>query len=79
MVAAGAGIPLHFLAEGESANRATAREMGRPTYRHYARRRQEFCEMLLDLCTWVVRRAQARGRGEMGSEYGLMWGVKRET
>lgn len=78
MVAAGAGIPLHFLAEGESANRATAREMGRPTYRHYARRRQEFCEMLLDLCTWVVRRAQARGRGEMGSDYGLVWDVRRE-
>jgi hypothetical protein len=72
MVAAGAGVPLHFLAEGESANRATAREMGTPTYRHYAHRRRQFCDILLDLCTWVIRRAQARGRGEMGEEYGLV-------
>jgi len=73
MVAAGAGIPLHFLAEGESANRATAVEMGAPTYRHYARRRQEFAEMLVDLCAWAVRRAQARLGGEVGAELGLYW------
>ena len=71
MVAAGAGIPLHFLAEGESATRATAREMGAPTYRHYAHRRQEFCDLLVDLCTWVVRRAQARGRGGSEAEFQL--------
>ena len=71
MVAAGAGIPLHFLAEGESANRATAREMGIPTYRHYAHRRRQFCELLVDLCTWAVRRAQARGKGEAGADLGL--------
>ncbi|MGQ9683418.1 MAG: hypothetical protein ACUVX9_12830 [Anaerolineae bacterium] len=71
LIAAGAGIPLHFLAEGESATRATAREMGTPTYRHYAQRRRQFCDMLLDLCTWMLRRAQARGRGGTDSEYGL--------
>ncbi len=71
MIAAGAGVPLHFLAEGESATRATAREMGAPTYRHYAHRRQQFCDLLLDLCTWVVRRAQVRGRGEVEAELGL--------
>lgn len=71
MVAAGAGIPLHFLAEGESANRATAREMGTPTYRHYAHRRLEFSAMLVDLCSWALRRAQARGRGEAGEDLGL--------
>ncbi len=73
MVAAGAGIPLHFLAEGESATRATAREMNGPTYRHYAHRRQQFADCLLDLCTWVVRRAQAKGQGpaDLGAELGL--------
>jgi len=79
MVAAGAGIPLHFLAEGESANRATAREMGTPTYRHYAHRRRQFCDLLLDLCTWVVRRAQARGRGEPGTDFGLSYAVLDEA
>ena len=72
MVAAGAGIPLHFLAEGESANRATAAEMGTPTFRHYAHRRLEFSAMLVDLCTWAARRARARGWGEVGAELGLV-------
>ncbi len=71
MVAAGAGIPLHFLAEGESTNRATAAEMGTPTYRHYAHRRLEFAAMLVDLCSWALRRAQTRGWGEPGAEMGM--------
>ncbi len=83
MVAAGAGIPLHFLAEGESANRATAREMGEPTFRHYAHRRQEFGAMLVDLCGWALQRAQARGRGEPGAQLELYWeaagGETRDT
>lgn len=49
MVAAGAGIPLHFLSEGESATRATAAEMGGPTFRHYKHRQLAFSEMLMDL------------------------------
>ncbi len=79
MVAAGAGIPLHFLAEGESATRATAREMGTPTYRHYAHRRLEFCAMLVDLCGWALRRAQALGRGEPGADLGLYWEAVGES
>ena len=63
MVAAGAGVPLHFLSEGESATRATAAEMGDPTYRHYYRRQLAFGALLKDLLTVVVRRAVARGRG----------------
>jgi hypothetical protein len=63
MVAAGAGIPLHFLAEGESATKATAAEMGDPTYRHYYRRQLMFGEMLKRLITVAIRRANARGRG----------------
>jgi hypothetical protein len=62
-IASGAGIPLHFLAEGESATRATAAEMGDPTFRHYYRRQLVFGELLSDLCSTVVRRANAVGRG----------------
>ena len=49
MVAAGAGIPLHFLSEGESATKATASEMGGPTFRHYKHRQLSFAEMVMDL------------------------------
>ena len=63
-VAAGAGVPLHFLSEGESATRATAREMGDPTYRHYYRRQLTYGRFLVDLLTTMVRRANAVGRGK---------------
>jgi hypothetical protein len=41
MIAAGAGIPLYWLAEAEHTARGTASEMSEPTYRHY-RQRQLF-------------------------------------
>ncbi len=63
MVAAGAGVPLHFLAEGSSATRSTAQEMGDPTFRHYARRQLMFGDMLRSVVTLAIRRANARGRG----------------
>jgi hypothetical protein len=62
MVAAGAGIPLHFLAEGETATRATAREMTGPTVRHYEHRQMFFCDLLLDVIEKAVYRAQVAGR-----------------
>ena len=79
MVAAGAGIPLHFLAEGESATRATAREMGGPTYRHYAHRRAQFGDMLVDLCDWAVRRAQLRSGRDLPTDLALEWVAMDET
>ena len=63
MVAAGAGVPLHFLAEGESATRATAAEMGDPTFRHYRQRQLFFCHMLEDLAMTVLERAAQVGKG----------------
>jgi len=42
MLAAGAGIPLHFLAEPESATRTTAEAAGGPTYRHFEQRQRYF-------------------------------------
>lgn len=55
MIAAGAGLPLHFLAEGETANRATAQEMGGPTLRRLERRQRYFGWVLRDM----ARRALA--------------------
>lgn len=57
MVAAGAGIPLHFLGEGESATRATAKEMGQPTYRHFKHRQTFFGNLLLQVIETAIRRA----------------------
>lgn len=62
MIAAGAGVPLHFLAEGESATRATAAEMGDPTFRHYQRRQLAFRAMLVELAWRAYDRAVQIGR-----------------
>jgi hypothetical protein len=57
MIAAGAGVPLHFLAESESATRATAREMGTATYRHFAHRQHVFSRMVEDIIAIAAQRA----------------------
>jgi hypothetical protein len=57
MIAAGAGVPLHYLAEGESANYATAREMGTATFRHYARRQRDFADLVTEVIRIAARRA----------------------
>ncbi|MHB1319275.1 MAG: hypothetical protein ACYCYF_11725, partial [Anaerolineae bacterium] len=56
MIAAGAGVPLHYLAEGDSATRATAREMGTPTLRRFAHRQFLFESILTDLIRTAARR-----------------------
>ena len=55
MVAAGAGIPLHFLAEPENTNRATAAEMQGPTLRHFENRQNVFGGILADLAEHAAR------------------------
>jgi hypothetical protein len=62
MVAAGAGIPLHYLAEGETATRTTAREMVGPTVRHYEHRQRFFCKLLVDVIEKAAYRARVAGR-----------------
>jgi hypothetical protein len=57
LVAAGAGLPLHFLAEAEDGNRAVAREQARPTNLRFQRRQLVFGLILVDVCTEVVRRS----------------------
>jgi len=56
MIAAGAGIPLHFLAEPESATRTTATESGGPTFRHYERRQQKFVAIVTLIMRAVLSR-----------------------
>ena len=56
MLAAGAGIPLHFLAEPESSTRTTAEAAGGPTYRHFEQRQRFFLWLLQDVLRAVVNR-----------------------
>jgi hypothetical protein len=56
MIAAGAGIPLHFLAEPEGSTRTTAEAAGGPAYRRFEQRQRFFCWMLADLARAVLRR-----------------------
>lgn len=54
-VATGAGVPLHFFSEGESATKATAAFMGGPTFRHYRERQDYFCFILCDMIEQAYR------------------------
>jgi len=72
MICAGAGIPLHFLAEPEGSTRTTAEAAGGPTYRHYEQRQRFFLWMLSDLLKAVVaRRARVDGRVSRRAEIAL--------
>jgi len=58
-IAAAVGLPMHFLAEPESATRTTAEAAGGPTYRRFEQRQQFFTWFLSDLLKVVIsRRAQ---------------------
>lgn len=56
MLAAGAGIPMHFLAEPEGSTRTTAEAAGGPTYRRFEQRQRQFLWMLGDLLKAVLQR-----------------------
>jgi hypothetical protein len=58
MIASGSGVPLHFLAEPESATRTTAEAAGGPTYRHYEQRQQYVSWMLADILRIAAERRQ---------------------
>lgn len=59
MIAAGAGMPLHFLAEPESATRSTAEAAGGPTYRRLEQRQRFFCWLMADLAQAALARWRA--------------------
>jgi hypothetical protein len=56
MVAAGSGLPLHFLAEPESATRTTAEASGGPTFRHFEQRQEFFLWLVSDVLQAVLNR-----------------------
>jgi hypothetical protein len=59
MIAAGAGVPMHFLAEPESSTRTTAEAAGGPTYRRMEQRQQFFLWIMKDiLSVSLARRAK---------------------
>lgn len=61
MIAMGSGIPEHYLASGEYANRATASEMALPTIKKFKRRQDYFAYILTRILERVVAEKQARG------------------
>jgi hypothetical protein len=56
MIAAGSGIPLHFLAEPESATRTTAEAAGGPTFRRFEQRQRYFMHVINDVISVALRR-----------------------
>jgi hypothetical protein len=56
MIASGAGVPMHFLAEPEGSTRTTAEAAGGPTFRHFEQRQNYFIWLVQDLLKIVVNR-----------------------
>ncbi len=56
MIASGSGIPMHFLAEPESATRTTAEASGGPTYRRFQERQKYFIWIIQDILTVACNR-----------------------
>ncbi len=56
MVAAGAAVPMHFLAEPESATRTTADSSDGPTFRRFEQRQKFFLWMMEDILQVVLSR-----------------------
>lgn len=71
MIAVGAGLPLHFLAEPESSTRTTAEAAGGPTFRRFEQRQQFFLWMIADLAKIALRR-----RAQIDHSMPLSAGVK---
>ncbi|SRR5579883_344833 len=61
MIAAGAGVPEHFLADGDNANRATAAEMNLPTLLKFERRQQVMEHLLRTILDRVILEAKRAG------------------
>ena len=56
MIAAGAGVPLHFLAEPEHSTKTTAESAGEPTYRKFEMRQQVLVNITRNLLQIVLAR-----------------------
>ncbi|MEL7644988.1 MAG: hypothetical protein AAGU04_01800 [Anaerolineaceae bacterium] len=67
MIAAGVGLPLHFLAEPESSTRTTAEASGGPTLRRFEQRQRTLRWILEDVLRAALRRA-ARADASLNPE-----------
>lgn len=61
MIAVGAGLPEHYLAEGGNVNKATAAEMGLPTLKRFERRQDYLGFLLRSILDRVLAEAEAAG------------------
>ncbi len=61
LVAGGSRMPEHWLGEGGYTNRATAAEMGTPTFRMLTRRQGAVRSMLVEMCQYAIDVAVALG------------------
>ena len=68
MIAMGAGLPEHYLSEGGNANRATAAEMGLPTFRKFQRRQDQFALLLRTIIDRVLDEAVRAGTLPAGTD-----------
>jgi hypothetical protein len=66
MVAVGATLPEHYLADGDNGNRATASEMSLPTLLKFKRRQRVIKYMLRCILDRVI--AEARKAGRLGPD-----------
>src|SRR5579871_1505560 len=66
MIAAGAGVPEHYLADGDNANRATAAEMSLPTLLKFQRRQQVMEHLLRVVLDRVIVEAKRAGSLPVG-------------
>jgi hypothetical protein len=62
MVAVGATLPMHYLSDGDNNNRATATQMGLPTFLKFLRRQQVVKNILRTILDRVLLEAQLAGR-----------------
>ncbi len=74
MIAAGAGVPLHFLAEPESSTRTTAEAAGGPTYRRLEQRQRFFCWLLADVARAALERWMAASGQRFACEVSVTGG-----
>jgi len=56
MIAAGTGLPMHFLAEPEGSTRTTAEAAGGPTFRRFEQRQRYFMYLINDVLQAAIRR-----------------------
>ncbi|HEV2580544.1 MAG TPA: hypothetical protein VGT44_06790 [Ktedonobacteraceae bacterium] len=75
MVAVGAQIPEHFLSDGNNGNRATAAEMGLPTFLKFQRRQYVMRAMLRSILDRVLHEARKAGKlpGDIDAHYDIIF------